>query len=76
MSPDHNPLTPLYDALLPYDANDLLTVAGALRLLPDNASRAISIDALAHVIASLPSGEAKPAITVNRLRQLVKAHLG
>lgn len=41
------------EQLAPYDPVDLLAAAGGLQLLPENAHRAIRLEVLAHVIASL-----------------------
>src|SRR5258708_35210922 len=46
------------ESLAPYDPVDLLAAAGGLQLLPENAHRAIRLEVLAHVAASLSDDEA------------------
>ena len=50
---------------------DLLATAGALGLLPENAERALRLQAFAQVVASLQIRENLPRISVPRLRQFL-----
>src|SRR5258708_33217322 len=58
------------EQLAPYDPVDLLAAAGGLQLLPENAHRAIRLEVLAHVIASLEDQQPnRPHASRNRLSQ-------
>lgn len=49
---------------------DLLATAGGLQLLPENAHRAIRLEVLAHIAASLADGEAnRPPASLSQLNQ-------
>lgn len=62
-------LESLAEKLLPYDAADLLAAIGGLQLLPENADRAVRLEAFAHTAASLDYERDKPSISLHRLRQ-------
>lgn len=66
----------LLQELKPYGTSDLLAKVGALQLLPENASRAISLDALAHLVATQTDQPSAPTISRNRLGALLNQHLG
>src|SRR6266700_4342917 len=58
------------EKLAPYDPVDLLAAAGGLQLLPANAHRAVRLEALAHIAASLQDDEAhRPHASAHRLDQ-------
>jgi hypothetical protein len=58
------------EKLAPYDPVDLLAAAGGLQLLPANAHRAVRLEVLAHIAASLSDDEAKrPRASAHRLGQ-------
>jgi hypothetical protein len=58
------------EQLAPYDPVDLLAAAGGLQLLPENAHRAIRLEVLAHVIASLEDQQPnRPYASRHRLSQ-------
>ena len=59
----------LAEALGKYDPADLACTAGALQLLPANASRATRLEALSHSITSLPP-KSGPHISSGKLRQV------
>lgn len=59
-----------------FNTTDLLAKVGALHLLPGNASRAISLDALAHLAAAQVDQPDAPKISTNRLRGLLRTYLG
>jgi hypothetical protein len=67
----HDPLADLRTKLEPFDPLDLLATAGALELLPDNAERALRLQAFAQVVASLQIRENLPNISLSRLRQFL-----
>jgi hypothetical protein len=56
--------------LSPYNITDLLAKVAGLQLSPENASRVVRLEALVHIVASLPPNPNKPAITTSRLRQV------
>lgn len=62
-----NPLLGLRKRLSVYDPFDLLLAAAALQLVPQNADRAIRLEALAHVAASLPAADGRRKIGKNKL---------
>lgn len=58
------------EKLAPYDPVDLLAAAGGLQLLPANAHRAVRLEVLAHIAASLQDDEAnRPRASAHRLDQ-------
>src|SRR6266566_2604481 len=58
------------EQLAPYDPVDLLAAAGGLQLLPANAHRAIRLEVLAHIAASLSDDEAnRPRASAHLLDQ-------
>ena len=59
-----------------YNNFDLLAKVGALHLDPRNASRPISLDTLAHLLAAQPYRPDTPTISLHRLRMLLGSHLG
>jgi hypothetical protein len=61
----------LRSKLEPFDPVDLLATAGALGLLPENAERALRLQAFAQVVASLQIRENLPRISGSRLRQFL-----
>ena len=56
------PVEVLSEKLSVYDAVDLLATVGALQLVPENADRAIRLEAFAHAVAALPERSGKPPI--------------
>ncbi len=59
------------EKLIAFDPVDLLAAVGGLQLLPANAHRAIRLEVLAHVIASMKNDEAnRPHAGSHRLNQL------
>jgi len=68
-------LDELKEDLSRFNTADLLAKVGALHLVPGNASRAISLDALAHLVAAQADRPNSPAISRGRLRGLLKTHL-
>ena len=69
-------LEALRQSLSVFNIHDLLKKIGCLALDPRNASRAISLDALAHLISSLPHDSQAPSISWRRLDSLIQEHLG
>ncbi len=63
-------LSNLVTRISAYDPIDLLTHVAALQLMPENADRAIRLEAFAHTIASLRFQPGKPQIHANRLKQI------
>jgi len=61
--------------LSPYNSLDLLKKIGAMNLVPQNASRRITLDALAHMLAAQPYDTNAPTISRHRLESLVRKHL-
>ena len=61
--------------LSPFSSLDLLKKIGAMNLLPQNASRRITLDALAHLLAAQPYDTNAPTISRHRLGSLVRKHL-
>lgn len=59
----------LAGSLACYDLVDLLEIVGGLQLVPQNASRATRLEALAHTVASLPI-KPGPRISAGKLRQI------
>lgn len=57
-----HPLEVFAKKLSSYDPIDLLATIGALNLMPENADRAIRLEAFAHAAASLPERRGKPPI--------------
>src|SRR6266566_5785342 len=58
------------EKLAPHDPVDLLAAAGGLQLLPANAHRAVRLEVLAHIAASLEDDEAnRPRASSHRLDQ-------
>jgi hypothetical protein len=68
-------LDKLKENLSKFNAIDLLAKVGALHLVPDNASRAISLDALAHLIAAQIDQPDTQIISRNRLRTFLQTYL-
>jgi len=68
-------LDELKDDLSKFNATDLLAKVGALHLVPDNASRAISLDALAYLVAAQVDRPDAPKISRKRLRGLLQTYL-
>jgi len=66
-------LLELVERLSPYDPADLLADVAALQLLPENADRAIRLEAFAHAAASLDKESSKPSISLHRLKQITNA---
>jgi hypothetical protein len=64
-----NWLEKIVQSLQPYDPIDLVTSVAALQLLPQNAERALRLEALANAVSTLPRGQGKPAIPITRLRR-------
>lgn len=64
-------LSDLAQGLTVFDARDLLATAAALQLIPENADRAIRLEAFAHVVASMRDGPGRPTISSSRLRQML-----
>ena len=69
-------LEALRQSLSVFNTQDLLKKIGCLALDPRNASRAISLDALAHLISSLPHDSQAPSISWHRLDSLMQEYLG
>ncbi len=63
-------LLELAEQLSPYNSGDLLAAVAALQLLPENADRAVRLEAFAHASASLNDEPGKPRISLHRLRQI------
>jgi hypothetical protein len=63
-------LEKVVQSVQPYDPIDLITSVAALQLLPQNAERALRLEALANAISILPRGPSKPAISITRLRRI------
>ena len=58
------------EKLTPFDSIDLLAAAGGLQLLPTNAHRAVRLEVLAHIAASLKDDETnRPRVSSHRLDQ-------
>lgn len=68
-------LNKLKENLSKLNTTDLLAKVGALHLVPDNASRAISLDALAHLIAAQVDQPDTRTISRNRLRGFLQTYL-
>jgi hypothetical protein len=68
-------LDELREHLSKFSAADLLAKVGALHLAPGNASRAISLDALAHLITAQVERPDAPNISRNRLKGFLKTYL-
>lgn len=60
----------LAEFLRHYDVADLLASAAALQLVPGNADRAIRLELLSHVVASLPYVEEQPKISKHKLARV------
>lgn len=63
----------LAEKLSPYDPADVLGAVAGLQLLPENADRAVRLEAFAHAAASLDDEPDKPHMTLHRLRQIANA---
>ena len=72
---DRSMLDELNENLSRFNATDLLAKVGALHLVPSNASRAISLDALAHLIAAQVDRPDARNISQNSLRGLLQTYL-
>jgi hypothetical protein len=68
-------LDELKENLSKFNAVDLLAKVGALHLVPGNANRAISLDALAHLIAAQIDRPDAQKISRNRLRGFLQTYL-
>jgi len=68
-------LDELKDDLSKFNATDLLAKVGALHLVSGNASRAISLDALAHLVAAQVDQPDAPKISRKRLGGLLQTYL-
>ena len=68
-------LSDLREQLSGFDSADLLAKVGALILDPRNAGRTNSLEALAHLVASLPVPLKAPRISQTRFRNLISEHL-
>jgi hypothetical protein len=68
-------LDELKEHLSKFSVADLLAKVGALHLASGNASRAISLDALAHLIAAQVEPPDAPNISRNRLKGFLKTYL-
>lgn len=66
-------LQTLAEKLLPYDSADLLAAIAGLQLLPENADRAVRLEAFAHVAASLDDESDKPRISLHKLKQIANS---
>ena len=64
----------LKEQLKDFNKFDLLKKVGALHLIPDNAFRAFSLDAFTHLIASQPSKEIEPTISIAEFTDLLRKH--
>jgi len=69
-------LEDLRDSISPFDAADLLAIAGGLQLMPINAERTLRLEGFAHVCASLGLGSARPRISNPRLRSILTQDSG
>ena len=58
-----------------FNSFDLMRKIGALNLVPLNASRRITLDTLAHLLAAQPYDSNAPTISRHRLENLVRKHL-
>jgi hypothetical protein len=54
----------------PYNPIDLMTSVAALQLLPQNAERALRLEALANVISTLPCRHDNPVMSITKLRRV------
>ena len=68
-------LSDLRNQLSGFDSADLLAKVGALNLDSRNASRAFSLEALAHLIGSLTIQRDAPRISLKRFRNLCSEQL-
>src|SRR6266699_3808248 len=66
-------LRTLAEKLHPYDPADVLAAIAGLQLLPENADRAVRLEAFAHVAASLDYEPDKPLISLHRLKQIANS---
>ena len=64
-------LAKLRAQLEPFDPLDLLATAGALELIPENAERALRLQAFAQAVASLQVRQALPTISAPHLRRIL-----
>ena len=62
--------------LAAFNTFDLLAKVGALNLDPRNASRQVSLEALANLTAAIGYRPEAPPISLNRMRSLLLKHLG
>lgn len=69
-----NDLKKLSKEISIFDSVDLLASVAALQIMPENAERAIRLEALAHVVASIPNKEKKPSISIKQLRKLCNSY--
>jgi len=70
-----DPLAQLLTSLGPFDPRSTAAIAGGLELMPENASRVIRLEALAHLAASLQEQDGKRTISVPKLRRLLNEGL-
>ena len=68
-------LEELRAGLSAFNSFDLMRKIGALNLVPQNASRRVSLDALAHLLAAQPYDTNASAISRHRFESLVLKHL-
>jgi hypothetical protein len=66
-------LESLVQKLAPYDPADILAAVGGLQLLPENADRAVRLEAFAHAAAALENEANKSHISLHRLRQFANS---
>ncbi|MGK7921774.1 MAG: hypothetical protein AB4080_17410 [Trichodesmium sp.] len=48
-----HPLNQLVKTLSKYDSADILSIIAGLQLMPENANRSVSLEVLAHAVASI-----------------------
>jgi len=64
--------SPLFDELSNYDGFDTLSRIAALHLLPSNGEKAVRLESLSRLAASLPSSQSQPSISSSRFRRVVE----
>ena len=63
-------LKQIYKGIEPFDKLDLLSKVAALQLVPENAERAIRLEAIIHAIVSQNPTSNQPKISLGHLRRL------
>lgn len=63
-------LEEIVEETIPFDKLDLLSKIAALQLMPENANHAMSLDAIAHAVASQKYVPHQPEISLKRLKQI------